>query len=157
MMEEKLKEKMEEQLPVDYISALEKLLESEKEKKALSEQKEKLALENKEMKPKALFADAVRTSDTTILIGDLAKIIKQNGIDMGQNRLFKWMRDHGYLNKRTGDYNMPSQKAMEQGLFSIKERTILNPDGSVRITRTTKVTGKGQQYFVNKLLNNRKE
>lgn len=105
------------------------------------------------MKPKEIFADAVSVSNTSILIGELAKIIKQNGVDIGQNRLFEWMRDNGYLIKRRGtDYNMPMQKSMEMGLFEIKERTINNPDGSVRITKTVLVSGKGQQYFINKFL-----
>lgn len=105
------------------------------------------------MKPKEIFADAVSVSDTAILIGELAKILKQNGVDIGQNRLFEWMRDNGYLIKRKGtDYNMPMQKSMEMGLFEIKERTINNPDGSVRITKTVLVSGKGQQYFINKFL-----
>ncbi len=105
-----------------------------------------------EMKPKALFADAVATADTSILIGDLAKLIKQNGYDIGQKRLFEWLRNHGYLIKNGNSKNMPTQKSMELKLFEVKERTINNPDGSVRITRTTKVTGKGQQYFINKFL-----
>lgn len=105
-----------------------------------------------EMKPKALFADAVATADTSILIGDLAKLIKQNGYDIGQKRLFEWLRNHDYLIKNGNSKNMPTQKSMELKLFEVKERTINNPDGSVRITRTTKVTGKGQQYFINKFL-----
>lgn len=105
------------------------------------------------MKPKEIFADAVATSTTSILIGDLAKLIKQNGVDMGQKRLFLWLRENGYLIKRNGsDYNMPTQKSMEMNLFEVKESTVNNPDGSVRINRTTKVTGKGQQYFINKFL-----
>lgn len=111
---------------------------------------ENLTIENKAMKPKALFADAVNDSETDILIGDLAKLIKQNGHDIGQKRLFAWMRDNGYLMKSGNSKNLPTQKAMDLGLFHIKERTINNPDGSVRITKTTKVTGKGQIYFVNK-------
>ena len=108
------------------------------------------------MKPKEIFADAVATSHTSILIGDLAKLIKQNGVDIGQKRLFAWMRDNGYLIKRNGaDWNMPTQRSMEIGLFEVKESTINNPDGSVRINRTTKVTGKGQQYFINKFLEGR--
>ena len=114
------------------------------------EETEKLKLENEEMKPKALFADAVSTSHDSILIGQLAKLIKQNGCDIGQNRLFTWMRENEYLCTKGDNYNMPTQKAMERGLFEIKERTVNNPDGSVRTTRTTKVTGKGQIYFVNK-------
>lgn len=113
-------------------------------------QKDKLIIE---MKPKALFADAVASSNTSILIGDLAKLIKQNGIEIGQKRLFAWMRENGYLIKRQGaDWNMPTQRSMEMKLFEVKESTVNNPDGSVRINKTTKVTGKGQQYFINKFL-----
>lgn len=108
-----------------------------------------LQIENEEMKPKAIFADAVATSDTSILIGDLAKLIKQNGTDIGQKRLFERMRNDGYLIKTGTSKNMPTQMAMEKGLFEVKERTIRNPDGSTRITRTTKVTGRGQIYFIN--------
>lgn len=105
------------------------------------------------MRPKEIFADAVSTSHTSILIGDLAKMLKQNGVDIGQKRLFEWLRENGYLIKRKGsDWNSPTQKAMELSLFEIKESTVNNPDGSVRINRTTKVTGKGQQYFINKFL-----
>jgi len=103
-------------------------------------------------KPKVLFAEAVQTADTSILVGDLAKLIKQNGVDIGQKRLFEWLRNHGYLIKYGVSRNMPTQRAMEMKLFEVKERTIGNPDGSVRITKTTKVTGKGQQYFINKFL-----
>lgn len=121
---------------------------------ALKEEREKNRLlqeDVKRMKPKEIFADAVSTSHTSILIGDLAKILRQNGIQTGQKRLFEWMRENGFLIKRNGaDRNMPTQKAMEQGLFEVKESTVNNPDGSVRINRTTKVTGKGQQYFINK-------
>lgn len=102
--------------------------------------------------PKVLFAEAVSTSKTSILIGELAKVIKQNGVDMGQNRLFKWLRSNGYLCRHGEHYNTPTQKAMEMGLFEIKEHSVLRPDGSVMVTRTTKVTGKGQVYFVNKFL-----
>lgn len=112
-----------------------------------------LQIENEEMKPKAIFADAVATSDTSILIGDLAKLIKQNGTDIGQKRLFERMRNDGYLIKKGTSKNMPTQIAMEKGLFEVKERTISNPDGSTRITRTTKVTGRGQIYFINKFKN----
>lgn len=107
-----------------------------------------------EMKPKAIFADAVATSHTSILIGDLAKILKQNGVETGQKRLFEWLRENGYLSKRKGtEWNSPTQKSMNLGLFEVKETTAVNPDGSVRINKTTKVTGKGQQYFINKFLN----
>lgn len=134
------------QLPQTYAEALRALADK-------AEEAERLAIENEEMKPKAVFADAVAASDTSILIGELAKILNQNGVSIGQNRMFSWMREAGYLIRRGGsDYNMPTQRAMELGLFEIKERTINNPDGSIRITRTTKVTGKGQEYFVNKFL-----
>lgn len=123
---------------------------------ALKEEKERnraLQEDNDRMRPKEVFADAVATSHTSILIGDLAKLLKQNGVDIGQKRLFIWMRDNGYLIKRKGsDWNMPTQKSMELGLFEVKESTVNNPDGSVRINKTTKVTGKGQQYFINKFL-----
>lgn len=124
----------------------------------LQNENARLKLENAEMKPKALFADSVATSDTTILVGVLAKILKGNGVDIGQNRLFKWLRENGYLISRKGaDYNLPTQRSMELGLFEIKESAHSNPDGSVRITKTPKVTGKGQQYFVNKFLKNREK
>lgn len=102
-------------------------------------------------KPKVLFANAVETSQTSILVGDLAKLIQQNGVPMGQKRLFNWMREEGFLIKGGNSKNMPTQKAMDKGLFEVKERTISNPDGSVRITKTPKVTGKGQIYFIKKL------
>lgn len=112
-----------------------------------------LRLENEQMKPKALFADAVATSHTSILVGELAKLIKQNGVTMGQNRLFQWMRSNGYLiSGNRSDRNMPTQKSLELQLFEIKERTFQNPDGSIKVTKTPKVTGKGQQYFINKFL-----
>lgn len=104
-------------------------------------------------KPKTVFADAVSASHTSILVGDLAKLICQNGVQIGQKRLFEWMRDNGYLMKVGASKNMPKQKYVENGLFEIKESSIVNPDGSVRITRTPKVTGRGQLYFVNKFLN----
>ncbi len=102
------------------------------------------------MKPKALFADAVASSKNSILIGELSKIIKANGYDIGQRRLFSWMRDNGYLMKSGEAYNQPTQKSMELGVMEIKKSTINNPDGSIRTTTTTKITGKGQVYFVNK-------
>lgn len=103
-------------------------------------------------KPKTIFADAVSTSKTSILVGDLAKLICQNGYQIGQKRLFEWLRNNGYLIKSGNSYNMPMQRYVEQGLFEVKESSVQNPDGSVRITKTTKVTGKGQIYFVNKFL-----
>lgn len=116
------------------------------------EQRKQLQQENNSMKPKALFADAVTVSNNDILIGQLAKILRQNGYNTGQNRLFKWMRNHHYLCIKGQRYNQPTQKAMEAGLFKIHERTVTNPDGSTRITITTKVTGKGQQHFINRFL-----
>lgn len=117
---------------------------------ALKEEREKnkvLEADNQRMKPKEIFADAVSTSHTSILIGDLAKLLKQNGIETGQKRLFDWLRENGYLIKRKGsDWNMPTQKSMDLGLIEIKESTVNNPDGSVRINKTPKVTGKGQRY-----------
>jgi anti-repressor protein len=128
-----------------------KMADAEMEK--LKSDNQYLIADNERMKPKEIFADAVSTSHTSILIGDLAKILKQNGVETGQKPLFNWMRENGYLIKRQGvDRNMPTQKAMELGLFEIKESTVNNPDGSVRINKTTKVTGKGQQYFINKFL-----
>ena len=115
------------------------------------EQEKRKELETKieQDKPKVLFADAVATAQTSILIGELAKLLKQNGVDMGQNRLFEWMRQNGYLIRRQGsDYNMPTQRAMEQGLFEIKETTVVHADGHTHINKTPKVTGKGQAYFV---------
>lgn len=114
---------------------------------------EQLKLENQEMKPKALFADSVAASHTTILIGELAKILRGNGIDIGGNRLFRWMRGQGYLISRKGtDYNTPTQKSMDLGLFKVKESPVIHSDGSISISKTTKVTGKGQQYFINKFM-----
>lgn len=110
-----------------------------------------------EMRPKEIFADAVSVSKTDILIGDLAKLIKQNGHDIGQKRLFSWLREKGYLIKRKGlDWNMPTQKAMEMKLFRVKETVVTHSDGHTTISKTTKVTGKGQVYFVNKFLNGSK-
>lgn len=130
----------------DFLIKLATELKNEKEKRA------ELENQNKQMKPKALFADAVATSHTSILVGELAKILKQNGIEMGQKRLFAWLRENGFLIKRKGtDYNMPTQKAMDLGLFEIKEGSYVNGSG-VNITKTPKVTGKGQQYFINKFL-----
>jgi anti-repressor protein len=119
----------------------------------IADQKVKqLTTENNNLRPKARFADAVAGSDTSILIGELSKLLKQNGVNIGQKRLFEWLRQNGYLMKSGSSKNMPTQRSMEQGLMEIKERTINNPDGSVRITKTPKVTGKGQIYFVNQFI-----
>lgn len=131
----------------DFLIRLATELKDEKEKRKQAEADLEAA------KPKMLFADAVSASDNTILVGDLAKLIKQNGQPLGQKRLFNWMRENGYLIKRQGaDYNSPTQKAMELGLFKIKETAITHADGHVSISKTVKVTGKGQTYFVNKFL-----
>lgn len=130
----------------DFLIQLATKLKDEQEKnKALTEA-------NNRMRPKEIFADAVMTSEHSILIGELAKLIAQNGYAIGQKRLFAWMREQGYLLKQGGSYNLPAQRYVEAGLFEIKESSISNPDGSVRLTRTTKVTGKGQVYFINKFL-----
>lgn len=120
-----------------------------------AEQQKRLEAERtiQKQKPKVLFADAVETSESSVLVGELSKILRQNGIDIGQNRLFSWLRENGYLIKKKGEsFNLPTQRSMDLGLFEIKKRTINNPDGSIRTTRTPKVTGKGQIYFVNKFL-----
>ena len=138
-----------------YIAGQEAMTDDQLLEKALLVAKRHIEERDKriaEMRPKEIFADAVSASDNTILIGDLAKLIKQNGRDIGQNRLFEWLRERDYLIKTGSRRNLPTQKAMDLGLFEVKERTINNPDGSIRITRTTKVTGKGQIYFINKLV-----
>lgn len=148
-----------------YIAGQETMSDEELMAKALLVANNKIAERDKiieqkqtrieQMKPKEIFADAVATSHTSILVGDLAKLICQNGVQIGQKRLFVWLRDRGYLIKSGSSYNMPTQRYIEQGLFEIKESNLVNPDGSVRITRTPKVTGKGQVYFVNKFLNSK--
>lgn len=134
------------QLPKDYPSAL----------RALADTAEKLLAaetENEANKPKVLFADAVSTAKTSILVGELAKLLKQNGIDIGQNRLFGWLRGNGFLIRRNGtDFNMPTQKSMDLGLFEIKETVVSHADGHTSVNKTPKVTGKGQQYFVQRFL-----
>ena len=131
----------------DFLIKLATELKTEKEKR------QALEVQAEENKPKVLFADAVSVSQTSILVGDLAKIIKQNGVDIGANRLFAWLRDNGYLVKRKGsDYNMPTQYSMELQLFEVKETVITHSDGHTSISKTPKVTGKGQQYFVSKFL-----
>lgn len=114
---------------------------------------QELSQQISESQPKVLFADAVASAQSSILVGELAKLLKQNGVDIGQNRLFSWMRENGYLIKRKGsDYNMPTQRSMEMGLFFIKETAITYSNGYVSVTKTPKVTGKGQQFFVSKFL-----
>lgn len=124
--------------------------------KAEREKRLKLEAQAQEDKPKVLFADSVAASSTSILVGDLAKLICQNGVSIGQNRLFSWLRDEGWLiSRKGGSYNMPTQKGMDAEFFEIKERTVNNPDGSIRVTKTPKVTGKGQMYFINSFLGER--
>ena len=134
------------QLPKDYPSAL----------RALADATEKLLAvetENEANRPKVLFADAVSTAKTSILVGELAKLLKQNGVDIGQNRLFGWLRENGFLIRRNGtDFNMPTQKSMDLGLFEIKETVVSHADGHTSVNKTPKVTGKGQQYFINRFL-----
>ena len=126
-----------------------KLLETIKQERAA-----RMALEAKAEadKPKVLFADAVSASHSSILVGDLAKLLRQNGVEIGQNRLFRFLREKGYLCSHGERYNLPTQRSMDRGWFQVKETTINQPDGSIRITRTVKVTGKGQQYFINMFL-----
>lgn len=128
------------------------LLEAEERKEALEAENQKQLLALKVAAPKVLFADCVTASESSILIGELAKILKQNGIEIGQNRLFEWLRSNGYLCSRGESYNLPTQRAMELGLFEIKKTTISPPGGPVFVSETTKVTPKGQIYFVNKFL-----
>ena len=140
-----------------YITGQEELSGEELMAKALMFAEKKLKEKDAqihEMQPKALFADAVAASGNSILIGELAKMLRQNGVDMGEKRLFAWLRDNGYLVKRKGtDYNMPTQKSMEMGLFQIKETVVNHASGYTSVNKTPKVTGKGQTYFVNKFLN----
>lgn len=142
-------EKIEEVLTdPDTIIKLATSLKEERVKRAEAEQQLEAA------KPKMIFADAVSASESTVLVGELAKLLKQNGKEIGQKRLFEWLRENGYLIKqKCADYNMPTQRAMEMGLFRIKKTAINHSDGHVTVSRTVKVTGKGQQYFINKFLN----
>ncbi|WP_298481609.1 phage antirepressor KilAC domain-containing protein [uncultured Ruminococcus sp.] len=131
----------------DFLIKLAEQLKDERKKRAALEQQAEID------KPKVIFADSVSVSTTSILVGELAKIIKQNGVDTGQNRLFSWMRENGFLINRKGtDYNMPTQRSMDMGLFEIKETSVTHSDGHVTVNKTPKVTGKGQVYFVNKFV-----
>ncbi len=153
-MEQELKEQ-QPKLPTTYKEALQQLLIE-------VEEKEQLQLENQEkdkviqlQQPKVLFADSVASSDNSILVGELAKLLRQNGIDTGQNRLFDWLRNNGYLIKRKGeDYNAPTQKSVDLGVIETKEGPRVHPDGHTSITKTPKITGKGQIYFINKFKKN---
>lgn len=130
----------------DFMIKLLTKMKEEKKAREIAEQ------QVKELTPKGIFADAVNSSETSILVGELAKLLKQNGVNMGRNRLFDWMKNNGYLIKSGSERNMPTQKSMEMKLLEIKERNVANPDGSIKIVKTPKVTGKGQIYFINKLL-----
>lgn len=151
-------EKIEEVLTdPDTIIKLATQLKDERQQRLIEQQLRRDAESQvREMKPKAMFADSVATSKSTVLVGELAKIIRGNGVDMGATRLFRWMREHGYLiNRKGSDWNMPTQRAMDLGLFKIKETTINHSNGTTSISKTPKVTGKGQQYFINKFLKGR--
>ncbi|KEI92666.1 phage antirepressor [Clostridium botulinum] len=129
------------------------LIQVATELKKEREEKKLLQEQMKKQKPKVLFADAVSVAHTSILVGDLAKLIKQNGIDIGAKRLFAWLRENGYLIRRKGtDYNMPTQYSMDLGLFEVKETSITHSDGHISISKTPKITGKGQIYFINKFM-----
>ncbi|WP_455005627.1 phage antirepressor KilAC domain-containing protein [Corynebacterium propinquum] len=146
---ERQAKQMAPQLPQDYASALRELAAS-------VEEKEKAQAELEAARPKVVFADAVATSKSEILIGELAKILRGNGIQIGQTRLFTWMRENGFLIRRKGtDWNMPTQRAMELGLFRIKETAVTHSDGHTTVNKTPKVTGAGQQYFVERFLDGR--
>lgn len=133
----------------DPVERARRWIQEQEEKKLILEQ-------NEQMKPKAIFADAVASSKTSILVGELAKLIKQNGHEIGQKRLFTWLRENGYLIRRNGtDWNMPTQRSMEKGLFEIKETSVTHADGHITVNKTPKVTGVGQQYFINKFLSNK--
>ena len=140
-------------LSPDYLIRLATALKNEQEQRKLLEEKnEQQRSKIEEDKPKVIFAEAVETAKTSILVGELAKILKQNGVATGQKRFFEWLRTNGYLIKSGGDKNMPTQRSMELGLFEIKETAIAHSDGHTTVQKTPKVTGKGQQYFINKFL-----
>ena len=142
-----------------YLAGQEKMTDAEIMAKALMVAQR--TIENKQaeieqMQPKVLFADAVCSSSSAILVGEMAKILRQNDVDMGEKRLFEWLRKNGYLVRRKGsDHNMPTQRSMEQGLFTIKETTVCHSDGHITISKTPKITGKGQTYFINMFLSKR--
>lgn len=136
------------QIPATFRDAL---LLAAKQQEQIDEQQKQLSVQA----PKVLFADAVQTSQRSCLVAELAKILQQNGVNIGQNRLFTWLRENDYLCSKGQYYNQPTQKAMELGLFELKQTSINKPDGTVLVTTTTKVTGKGQIYFVNKFLSNK--
>lgn len=146
---ENLENRLRYNLPQNYTEALRQLLTQ-------VESNQKLINKIEEDKPKVIFAEALEVSKTSILIGELAKIMKQNGINTGGKRLFEWLREHSYLGTRGENYNMPTQKSMDLELMEIKKSTSVNPDGSIRTNTTPKITGKGQTYFINKFLDKNK-
>ncbi len=140
----------------DTIIQLATTLKQEREgRMRLERESEQQKQQLREQEPAVLFAKSVEASHTSILVGELAKLLRQNGVEIGQMRLFKWLRENGYLIKRGSDYNMPTQRSMEMGLFEIKERTINDASGTNKIVRTTKITGKGQTFFINKFLSDK--
>ena len=154
-MEQQLTEIRDSYMISDPIERAKRWIEEEQNRVALKAANDTLSAKIEEDKPKVLFADSVTASQTSILVGELAKLIKQNGVEIGQQRMFTWLRNNGFLIKRKGsDYNMPTQYSMELGLFEIKETSITHADGHVSVNKTPKVTGKGQQFFINKFLNN---
>lgn len=156
---EEIEQELKQQLKCSYmiddpIERAQCWIKEQKENQLKIQEKDKVI---QLQQPKVLFADAVLGSENSILVGELAKILKQNGVNTGQNRLFDWLRDNGYLIKRKGeDYNIPTQKSMNLGIMEVKKRVINNPDGSTKVTRTVKITGKGQVYFINKLKSDNK-
>lgn len=136
----------------DPVERAKRWIEEAEERKALESKTQEQAKQIEEYKPKVLFADTLASSNNSILIGELAKLITQGGYPIGQNKLFKWLRDNGFLCKSGERYNLPTQYSIDMNLLDIKKRVINNSDGSSRVTRTTKVTGKGQNYFVNKFI-----
>lgn len=149
-LEKQLRQPKDSYAIADPVERAKAWIREEEERQQLRKKSQEKAKQLEQQKPKVLFADSVQASTTSILVGELAKILKQNGIEIGQNRLFAWMRDNGYLISRKGtDYNMPTQKSMDLRLFTIRETTINHSDGHISVSKTPKVTGKGQVYFIN--------
>lgn len=154
---ERMKKQLNEQPKDSYmiddpVERAKRWIEEQEQRKALETENQAQSKQIEEYKPKALFADTLESSDNSILVGELAKLITQGGYPIGQNKLFDWLRKNDYLCKNGERYNLPTQNSIDMNLFDIKKRVITNADGSTRVTRTTKVTGKGQTYFVNKFL-----
>lgn len=151
-MEKQITELKDSYMIDDPVERAKRWIEEQEQRKALETENQAQAKQIEEYKPKALFADTLESSDNSILVGELAKLISQGGYPIGQNKLFDWLRKNDYLCKNGERYNLPTQNSIDMNLFDIKKRVITNADGSTRVTRTTKVTGKGQTYFVNKFL-----